>query len=68
MLHDLNKGFKVDDMVISHLLYLDDLKLHSKSEADMLTLTNTVRIFSEDIQMNFGFDKCVVLVFNRGRD
>ena len=68
MLHDLNKGFKVDDMVISHLLYLDDLKLHSKSEADMLTLTNTVRIFSEDIQMNFGFDKCAVLVFNRGRD
>ena len=33
----------------------------------MLTLVNTVRIFSEDIQMNFGFDKCAVLVINRGR-
>ena len=40
VLRDLNKGFKVDNMVISHLLYLDNLKLHSKSEADMLTLVN----------------------------
>jgi len=67
VVRDLNKGFKVDDIVISHLLYLDDLKLYSKSEADMLTLVNTVRIFSDDIRMNFGFDKCAVLVINRGR-
>ena len=67
VLRDLNKGFKVDDIVISHLLYLNDLKLYSKSEADMLTLVNTVRIFSEDIRMNFGFDKCAILVINRGR-
>jgi len=67
VLRNLNKGFKVDDTVISHLLYSDDLKLYSKSEADMSTLVNAVRIFSEDIQMNFGFDKCAVLVINRGR-
>jgi len=64
VLRDLNKGFKVDDIVISHLLYLDDLKLYSKSEADMSTLVNTVRIFSE---VNFGFDKCAILVINKGR-
>ena len=58
VLRDLNKGFKVDDIVISYLLYLDDLKLYSKSEVDMSTLVNTVRIFSEDIHINFGFDKC----------
>ena len=53
ILWDLNKGFIVDGAVISHLLYLDDLKLYSKSEADMVMLVNTVRIFSEDIRMNF---------------
>ena len=67
VLHDLYKGFKVDNIVSSHLLYLDDLKLYSKSEADMSTLVNTVRIFSEDIPMNFGFDTCAILVINRGR-
>jgi len=49
-------------------LYLDDLKLYSNSEADMLAFINTVRIFSENIQVNFGFDKCAVLVINRGTD
>ena len=38
ILNDLHKGFAVDKIVISHLLYLDDLKLYSKSEQDMSTL------------------------------
>jgi len=37
----------VDGNVVSHLLYLDDLKLYSKSEQDMSTLVNAARIFSE---------------------
>jgi len=57
----------VDGIVISHLLYLDDLKLYSKSEQDMSTLVSTVRIFSDDIGMTFGFSKCATLVVNRGK-
>ena len=53
LLRDLQKGFIVDGIVISHLLYLDDLKLYSKSEEDMATLVNTVRIFSDGIGMCF---------------
>jgi len=30
---DIRKG--IDGMVVSHFLYLDDLKLHSKSEEDI---------------------------------
>lgn len=45
VLRRLHKGFMVSGMVISHLLYLDDLKLYSRSEADMSTLVNTFRIF-----------------------
>ena len=50
VLCDLNKDFKVDDTLISHLLYSDDLKLYSKSVS---TLVNAGRIFSEDTQMNW---------------
>lgn len=67
ILWDLHKGFIADGIVISHLLYSDDLKLYSKPEADMTMLVNTVRIFSEDIRINFRFDKCATLVINRGR-
>jgi len=42
-------GFIIDDETTSHVLYLDDLKLYAKFEDDMVSLMNTVRIFSSDI-------------------
>jgi len=48
-------------------LYLDDLKLYSKSEEDMATLVNTVSIFSDDIGMSFGFNKCANIAVKRGK-
>ena len=34
LLKNLNKWFLIDDIVVSHLLYLDDLKLYAKSSED----------------------------------
>jgi len=62
LLRKLNKGFVIDGIVVSHLLYLDDMKLYAKSTEEMLALVNTVRVFSTDIRMEFGFDKCSSLV------
>jgi len=36
LLRKLNKGFAIDGIVASHLLYLDDLKLYAKSTEEML--------------------------------
>ena len=36
---------------ISHLLFMDDLKLYGKSTKETESLLNTVRIFSQDIAM-----------------
>ena len=52
---------------ISHLLYMDDLKLYSKTSSKLESLLNTVRIFSNDIEMEFGLDKCATLVLNKGK-
>ena len=38
---------------INHLLFMDDLKLHSRSEKGLNSLVQTVRVFSEDIGMEF---------------
>ncbi|XP_070588487.1 vomeronasal type-2 receptor 26-like [Erythrolamprus reginae] len=38
---------------ISHLLYMDDLKLYGKSETEIQSLTNTMQIFSNDISMEY---------------
>ena len=51
---------------INHLLFMDDLKLHSRSEEGLDSLVQRVRIFSEDIGMEFGIEKCAMLVMERG--
>ena len=43
---------------INHLLFMDDLKLHSRREKGMDSLVQTVRVFSEDIGIGFGAEKC----------
>ena len=53
--------------LISHLLYMDDLKLYGKNSDHLYGLLHTVRAFSDDIQMNFGLDKCAVAHFVNGR-
>ena len=45
---------------INHLLFMDDLKLYSRSEKGLNSLVQTVRVFSEDIGMEFGIEKCAV--------
>ena len=46
---------------------MDDLKVYAKNEKDLESLIQTVRIFSEDIGMEFGLDKCAVLIMKRGK-
>ena len=41
---------------------MDDLKLYSKKEREIDLLINTARIFSDDIGMRFGLEKCARLL------
>jgi hypothetical protein len=46
---------------INHLVFMDDIKLYGKSENELEALVELVRVFSRDIGMEFGIDKCAVL-------
>ena len=53
---------------ITHLMYMDDIKLFAKNEKKkMETLIHAVRIYSQDIRMEFGIEKCVMLVMKSGK-
>jgi hypothetical protein len=45
---------------------MDDLKLIGKSEEE-LKQVQTVTTFSDDIDMEFGLDKCAKVVFKKGK-
>ncbi|XP_026323226.1 uncharacterized protein LOC113232673 [Hyposmocoma kahamanoa] len=56
-----------EETVISHLIYMDDIKLYAQSEKDMKKLVETTAEFSKDINMQFGLDKCKTLHIIRGK-
>ena len=68
ILREVKAGYDVREKVrINNLLYMDDLKLYGKNEKETDTLINTVRVFSDDIRMQFGISKCAILIMIRGK-
>ena len=45
---------------INHLLFMDDLKLYSRSEKGLDSLVQTARVFSKDIGMELCKEKCAM--------
>ena len=52
---------------INYLFFTDDLKLYSRSEKGLDSLVQTIRVLNEDIGMEFGIEKCAVLVMEKGK-
>ena len=52
---------------INHLLLMYDLKLYSQSEKGLDSLVQTASVFSENIRMEFGIEKCAMLVMEKGK-
>ena len=48
-------------------MYMDVIKLFAKNEKELETLIHTVRIYSQDIKMEFGIEKCAMLVMKSGK-
>ena len=46
---------------------MDDLKLYSRNEKGLDSLVPTIRVFGEDIGMEFGIKKCAMLVMEKGK-
>ena len=59
--------FSESKQKINHLLFMNDLKLYSRSEKGFDSLVQTVRVFSGDIGMEFGIRKCATLVMEKGK-
>ena len=70
--HILRKGsagYKLSRLQekVNHLMYMNDIKLFSKNEKELETLIHTIRIYSQDIGMEFGIEKCTQLVMKSGK-
>ena len=46
---------------------MDDIKLFAKNEKELETLIHTVRIYNQYVGMEFGIEKCAMLVMKSGK-
>ncbi|CAB3248848.1 unnamed protein product [Arctia plantaginis] len=61
------KGYKLKDSFwINHLIYMDDLKIYANNGSNLKILLASVEIFTRDIGMSFGLDKCNVIHIRSG--
>jgi hypothetical protein len=69
ILRNSNYGFrKTKDPVkpISHLLYMDDIKLFGKNSKELHNLISIVKDYSDRMKMSFGLEKCKIVHVKRG--
>ena len=52
---------------VNNLLFMDDLKFYSRSKKGLDSFIHALCVFSEDIGMEFGMEKCAMLVMERGK-
>ena len=66
-----HEGYKAGKIIriknISHLFFVDDLKLYAISIEKMKQMLETVTQFSNEVGMNFGEAKCAYQSIERGR-
>ena len=46
---------------------MDDIKIFGKNEKELETLIQTIRIYSQDIVLEFCIEKCALLIMKSGK-
>ena len=67
VLRKAKAGYRLGDVKINHLLFMDDLKMFAKNKNEIERLVSTVQVISQDIGMQFGVKKCGVTIMKRGK-
>ena len=62
-----NLGYRMSQNIISHLLFMDDLKLYASNDQQLNQMIAIVKTFSDDIRMQFGIEKCNKITIVKGK-
>ena len=68
LLNTSNIGYRINcqDDIISHLSFMDDLKLFAANDNHLASNIRIVNKFSDDIAMSIGIDNCKKVTIQRG--
>ena len=60
-------GYKMQNSKINHSFYMDDFKLYASNDNELEGLIKTVKVFSDNIGMQFELKKCAKASFKQGK-
>ena len=64
----MKQGYSFVNGKLSHLFFMDNLRLYCSSQSDIDSLTQTVYNLRDDVGMRFGIDSCGVLAMRKGKE
>ena len=64
----MKQGYSFVNGKLSHLFFMDNLRLYCSSQSDIDSLTQTVYTLRDDVGMRFGIDSCGVLAMRKGKE
>ena len=71
ILNETQFGYKLEvkqrSSQITHLMYMDDIKVFANSPDNLHSLLKVIQFYSSDIKMSFGIDKCATVHISRGK-
>ena len=69
IIREFTAGYKLSKSQekINHLMYMNDIKLSIENGKELEPLIQTMRIYSEDIGMEFAIERCAMLVMKSGK-
>ena len=67
LLNENTYGYQSPGHKITHLFYMDDLKMYAKNDNQQTGLLCTVKKFRNDFKMKFGLEKCDKASFKGGK-
>ena len=60
------RGYQIEGMNITHVLYMDDLKGYCNGVKSLEAMCHLIEEFTKDIGMEMGLSKCGVINIKRG--
>ena len=64
---DRGSKFRKSQKKINHHINVDDNKTLAKNEKELETFIQTMKIYNQDIGMEFEIEKCIKLIINCGK-
>ena len=61
------QGYRLNDLHVTHILYMDDLKGYCNSYGSLKVMAEVIEQFTKDIGMEIGLPKCKVINLVRGK-